>query len=114
MDPLETTGIHTELGWRTQWRRICALNWDDVRSLFTQTVFNWYEHNVPRLGASVAFYTLLSLAPLLVIVVAIASLAFGRDAAEGQLVWQIQDLIGRQAAETVQELLKAAQQPGAG
>ena len=114
MQPIETPGIHTHLGWRTQWRRICALNWGDIKHLFSQTIFNWYEHNVPRLGASVAFYTLLSLAPLLVIVVAIASLVFGRRAAEGQLVWQIQDLIGREAAETVQALLQAAQAPGAG
>ena len=114
MEPIETPGIHTELGWRIQWRRITALNWSDIRQLFASTINNWYEHNVPRLGASVAFYTLLSLAPLLVIVVAIASLVFGRRAAEGQLVWQIQDLIGRDAAETVQTLLQAAQTPGAG
>ena len=114
MEPIETPGIHTELGWRIQWRRITALNWSDIRQLFASTINNWYEHNVPRLGASVAFYTLLSLAPLLVIVVAIASLVFGRTAAEGQLVWQIQDLIGREAAETVQTLLQAAQTPGAG
>ena len=114
MEPIETPGIDTHLGWRTQWRRICALHWSDIRQMLSQTVLNWYEHNVPRLGASVAFYTLLSLAPLLVIVVAMASLFFGRRAAEGQLVWQIQDLIGLQAAETVQTLLQAAQAPGAG
>lgn len=114
MEPLETPGIHTQLGWRTQWRRLIGLNWSDIRGLFVETIDNWYSHNVPRLGASVAFYTLLSMAPLLVIVVAIAGLVFGREAAEGQLVWQIQDLIGRQAAETVQALLKATQSPGAG
>ena len=47
---------------------------------------------MPRLGASVAFYTLLSLAPLLIIVIAVAGAFFGKEAAEGQLVWQIQDL----------------------
>lgn len=114
MEPIETPGIDTHLGWRTQWRRLCGLHWSDIRQMLSQTALNWYEHNVPRLGASVAFYTLLSLAPLLVIVVAMASLVFGRRAAEGQLVWQIQDLIGLEAAGTVQTLLQAAQTPGAG
>ena len=77
-------------------------------------ISNWFEHNVPRLGASVAFYTLLSLAPLLVIVIAVAGAFFGKEAAQGQLVWQIQDLIGRDGAETVQTLLKGAQKPAAG
>src|SRR5689334_1057918 len=108
MEPIETPGIDTDLTWRTQWRRIYALNWGDIRQLLAQTVTGWYEHNGSRLGASLAFYTLLSLAPLLVIVVAVAGLVFGRQAAEGQLVWQIGDLIGYQAAETVQTLLKAA------
>ena len=61
-----------------------------------------------------AFYSLLSLAPLLIIVVAVAGAVFGRDAAQGQLVWQIQDLIGRDGAETVQTLLAGAQRPAAG
>jgi membrane protein len=69
---------------------------------------------VPRLSASVAFYTLLSLAPLLIIVIAVAGAVFGREAAEGQLVWQIQDLIGRDGAETIQTLLKGASKPSVG
>ncbi len=75
---------------------------------------NWFTHNAPRLGASLAFYTLLSLAPLLIIVVAVAGAVFGREAAEGQLVWQIQDLIGREGAITIQAMLRGTQQPGAG
>lgn len=114
MEPLETPGIDTEQSWRNHWRRMARLSWHEIRDLLTTTVNNWYEHNVPRLGASLTFYTLLSLAPLLVIVVAIASAFFGRAAAEGQLVWQIRDLIGTQGAETVQALLQAAQNPGAG
>jgi membrane protein len=62
----------------------------------------------------VAFYTLLSLAPLLIIVVAVAGAVFGREAATGQLVWQIRDLIGKDGAELVQTLIRGAQRPGAG
>jgi membrane protein len=54
------------------------------------------------------------MAPLLIIVIAVAGAVFGREAAEGQLVWQIQDLIGRDGAEVVQNLLGGAREPGAG
>jgi membrane protein len=107
MQPVETPGIHGKISWKTNLRRLTALNWSDIKQIATQTINNWYSHNAPRLGASLAFYTLLSLAPLLLIVVAIAGLVFGRKAATGQLVWQIQDLVGYNVAETVQTLLSA-------
>src|SRR4051794_14211809 len=100
MQDINTTGIHQNLSWRIQWRRLRSLHWKDVRSLFAEMMDNWSEHRIPRLGASVAFYALLSMAPLLIIVVAIAGAVFGREAAEGQLVWQIEDMVGRAGAET--------------
>jgi membrane protein len=114
MQPVETPGIHGKITWKTNLRRLLALNWGDITGLFTTTANNWYAHNAPRLGASVAFYTLLSLAPLLLIVVAVAGLVYGREAAAGQLVWQIEDLIGREGAETVQTMLASASVQGAG
>jgi membrane protein len=63
-------------------------------ALMKETVVGWNDDNVPRLGAALAFYTLLSLAPLLVVVVAIAGIAYGKQAAQGQLFWQIRDLEG--------------------
>ena len=99
---------------RAKIRRIIGLGWRDIAALTTTAISNLFDHNAPRLGASVAFYTLLSLAPLLIIVIAVAGAVFGREAAEGQLVWQIQDLIGRDGAETVQTLLKGASKPAAG
>jgi len=71
----------------------------------------WLEDQAQRLGASLAFYTLLSLAPLLVISVAIAGLAFGRDAANGQLAWQIQNLVGLDQARGLQAIVQSAQRP---
>ena len=56
---------------------------------------NWNDDNAQRLSASVAFYTLLSMAPLLVVVVAVAAVVFGRQAAEGQLAWEIQGMVGQ-------------------
>jgi hypothetical protein len=56
-------------------------------------VSEWIDDKAPRLGASLAFYTLLSLAPLLIVIVAVAALVYGQEAACGQLVWQMQDLV---------------------
>jgi membrane protein len=112
--PLATPGIDCEPSLRVKVRRALALGWGDFKKLVGEAIENWFVHNVPRLGASVAFYTLLSLAPLLIVVIAVAGAVFGKEAAQGQLVWQISDLIGRDGAETVQTLLKGAQEPMAG
>ncbi len=72
------------------------------------------DHNDTSQGAAIAFYTVLSLAPLLVVVVAVAGFFFGEDAVRGELYWQLRNLIGSEAASTVQNLLKAAHHPAAG
>jgi membrane protein len=71
-----------------------------------EAVSEWVNDRAPRLGASLAFYTLLSLAPLLVVVVAVAALVYGQDAARGQLVWQIQGLVGPAGARAIQGLVQ--------
>lgn len=68
----------------------------------------------PRLGAALAFYTALSLAPLLIVVLAVAGLAYGQEAVRGQLVWQIQDMVGREGATAIQALISAARRPASG
>ena len=75
---------------------------------------DWMDHNDTSQGAAIAFYTVLSLAPLLVVVVAVAGFFFGQDAVRGQVFWELRNLIGNQAASTVQSLLKAAYHPAAG
>lgn len=74
----------------------------------------WYRHNAPRLGAALAFYTILSLAPLLIVVMAVASLISGKAAAESQIVWQIQNLVGREGAEVIRQMLEGARKPDTG
>lgn len=69
----------------------------------------WSEHQAPRLGASVAFYSLLSFAPLLVLVTAVIALAFGQQSAQGLLTNDARQLIGDRGADTVESLLKNAQ-----
>jgi membrane protein len=99
---------------RLEFRRIRLLRWREIKYLLFRLGDDWYRHRVPRLGASLAFYTMLSLAPLVIVVLAVAGFAFGREAATGQLVWQIQELVGRPGAEVIQSLIKAAADPFAG
>jgi membrane protein len=84
--------------------------WD----LTKQTASSWSDINAPRLGASLAFYTLLSIAPLLVVCISIAGLIFGPEAAQKQIAAQIGNVVGWQNAETLQSLLEHANKPAAG
>ena len=85
-----------------------------VWSLIKQTASSWNDINAPRLGAALAFYTMMSVAPLLVVSIGVAALAFGRQAASGQIVWQIQDLVGTEGGKAIQSMLASADKPGTG
>lgn len=87
-------------------RRTVAL----VGEVFDQ----WSRDNAPRLAASLAYYTILSSAPLLVISIVVADRFFGQQAVEGQLAWEIQTLVGGQAAQAIQALLSNAHRPNTG
>ena len=82
--------------------------------LLRKTASEWSEDKVPRLGAALAFYSVLSLAPLLLIAIAVASLVFGEQAASGQLDDQIEGMVGKEGAGAIQEMLKNAHKPGSG
>lgn len=69
---------------------------------------NWLEDKAMRMGAALAYYTAFSIAPLLIIAIGIASLAFGRSAAEQQIVGQISGIVGQSAAEAIQGMLQHA------
>jgi membrane protein len=76
-----------------------------------QAFVGWWGDNVPRMGAALAYYTLFSLAPILIVAIAVAGLAFGQEAVRGQIVGQIEGLVGHQGAETVQAMLEGAARP---
>ena len=79
--------------------------------LIRKSVIAWVDDYAPSMGAALAYYTLFSIAPLLIIAIAVAGLVFGQEAARGEIVSQIQDLIGREGAIAVQGLLKSANAP---
>ncbi|WP_028103987.1 YihY/virulence factor BrkB family protein [Pseudoduganella violaceinigra] len=71
-------------------------------------VTQWLEHRASSKGAALAFYTLFSLAPILVLVIAIAGLFYGREAAQGELFFQLRGLVGSQGAQAIQLILSGA------
>lgn len=81
-------------------------------SIVKQTGTEFMANNPTRLAASLSYYTLFSLAPMLLTVIALAGFFFGREAVEGQIYGQINGLIGGPAAKQVQDLLKNTQQSG--
>lgn len=83
-------------------------------SLLKETYVKWSDHQAPRLGASVAFYSVLSFAPLLVLITALIALVFGHESAQGALINEARELIGDRGADTVRTLLKNAQKPASG
>jgi len=74
----------------------------------------WKEDGALDLGAALAYYTIFSLAPLLLIVTAVAGLVWGREAVQGQLVSQIQGVVGQQGAEAIQTMIANAGKHGSG
>jgi membrane protein len=96
---------------------MCSGNPCTVRigwAIFREAAEQWSGHNAPRLGAALAFYTALSLAPALIVIIAICDFVFGDDAVKGHVYWQFRSVMGDQAATLVQTLLKAAHRPGSG
>jgi membrane protein len=71
----------------------------------------WMEDNVPSVGAALAFYTIFSLAPVLIVTTAIAGLVFGRQAVEGEVLRQIQGLVGHNGATAIRTVIQSANRP---
>jgi membrane protein len=83
-------------------------------SLLKETTGAWSEDYAPSMGAALSYYSLFSIAPLLLIVISIAGLVFGEEAARGALFDQLQGLVGEESAKAVEGLLQAADKPTQG
>jgi membrane protein len=85
-----------------------------IFQLLSETATACLQHNVPRLGAALAYYTLFAIAPLFVIVLAVAAFAFGEQATRRELLGQISGLVGKEGGEAIQAIVAAAHKPKAG
>ena len=90
------------------------MNFKAIWKLLSATYTKWTEDHAQGLGAALAFYTMFALSPLLLIVIAIAGLVFGQEAAEGQIIGQIQGLVGEDSAKAIQSMIEEAREPTSG
>jgi membrane protein len=90
------------------------LRFKDLITLFKVSFQNWNKHNATRLGAALAFYTIVSISPLVVLAVAIVSFAFSKSTAQGHLLDEVQSLVGYQGRVSVENLLEHGQKLSSG
>jgi membrane protein len=83
-----------------------------VWSLLGETFSEWYEDRAPRLGAALAYYTVFALAPGLILIIALAGLLLGKEAAQGQIISQVRDLAGQAGAQAVRAAIESARNAG--
>jgi membrane protein len=87
---------------------------ETLTALFKQAGAAWLDDDAPTLGAALAFYTLFSLAPVLIVAVSVAGFVFGEKAAQGEIVRQFQGLMGMQGASAIEAILQSTNRPGLG
>lgn len=84
--------------------------WEILKETFTE----WSEDKASRLAAALAYYTVFSLAPLLIIVIVAVGAVFGQSAVEGQIVSQIEGTVGENGAQLIETMLKSISERGSG
>lgn len=84
------------------------------RSLITQAIDQWFADQAPRMGAALAFYTVFSLAPILVMAIAVVGFVLDKKTAQYQIVDQIRHLFGPQSADAVQGMIEASAKHSSG
>jgi membrane protein len=92
------------------WQRRGASLWELAKA----AAVSWRDDYAPSMGAALAYYTTFSAAPLLLIVVSVAGLVFGQEAARGEIFEQLRGLIGAEGAVAVQGLLESVSKPKEG
>jgi membrane protein len=90
------------------------VDWGSAKSLLKQTYEEWSHDQIPRLAAALAYYTAFSIAPVLVVVVAVAGMALGQANVQEQILAQLRGLLGEQGAALVGTMLESALRPREG
>lgn len=85
-----------------------------MHSVLTRSLNAWIDHRAGSKGAALAFYTLFSLTPILILAIAGAGYLFGAEAAQGEIIAQVEGLVGRDGAQAIQALLAGARDPTSG
>ena len=80
-------------------------------SRFKKLVQSWSQDRISTQAAALAYYTVFSLAPILLISISVAGLVYGNEAAQGQILGQIKGVIGNEAEVQIQELIAGANTP---
>jgi membrane protein len=103
------TEVGTPAGGARGYRKpLESFRWRDIISIFGDSFDAWRRQKASRLGASLAFYTLLSVAPLLLVLVSIVGLALGHQTAQAGIISQVQALVGNEGAAAAQALLEGS------
>lgn len=90
------------------------MHFKDAWAAIKETVSDWSDDNASRLAAALAYYSLLSLAPLLVIAIAVTGLFVGPEAARGEVAGELGSVVGGDAAQGIQAIAASARSPSAG
>jgi len=83
-------------------------------AVLLDSVKSWVDHRGASKGAALAFYTLFSMTPILIVAIAVAGYFFGAEAAQGEIIAELPGLVGRNGAQAIQALLAAARNPASG
>lgn len=112
IEPLHTTGKPAQQGFINAYAR---LRWvSRLKIVLGASLISWIDHRAGSKGAALAFYTLFSMTPILILAIAVAGYVFGAEAAQGEVVAQMQGLVGPNGAQAIQALLAAARDPSSG
>lgn len=95
-------------------KNVSGMSIKQIWLLFKTAFSAWRDDYAQSMGAALAYYTLFSIAPLLLIVISIAGLVFGQDAARGEIIGQLHSLMGQRGAMAIQTLLESVSHPAEG
>jgi membrane protein len=84
------------------------MKWKKVKTVAVETFSEWNKDKASRLAAALAYYTIISLPALVILIIALAGMFLGEDAARGQVVQQLQSLFGQEGAKSIEEMISSA------
>ena len=90
------------------------MNLKQFFQLIKKSVLAWIDDYAPSMGAAISYYTVFSIAPLMIIVIAVAGFVWGREAVQGEIIGQLSGLIGQEGATGIQALIESADKPAKG